>query len=222
MRVGYHAGVNGTRFSALAARALFLVAATLVALPPTALAARRNDPNIQLDFRPQQTVAAAEAVIYGAMLEKPARLRLEDGRTAEDKSLIGTRTNDDDRVFKLKAVGEDAVMEHVKDVLTESAASWGVQIAAGAPRELEVRLLVFRIVETNQVVGATYKAQVRLAYSISRPGGEPRMSGTAEGDATRYGRKFSDANINEVQSDALLEAIANMLSDPALQNAWED
>ena len=43
---------------------------------------------------------------------------------------------------------------------------------------------------------------------------------TADGDATRYGRKFSNDNVNEVLSDALLEALADLLNHGGLQNAW--
>lgn len=200
--------------------AAFLMAALVVLAAAAPAVARKNNPNIRLDFRPQQTVAGAEAEIFGAMLERPAALRLEDSRRQDDEALIGTRTNDKDRLFKLQAVGGD-VMEYVEEVLRESAANWGVELVDRAPLALTVRLLVFKVLETNQVVGATYNAEVRLAYSLGDRGGQPRWSGSAEGDATRYGRKFSEANINEVLSDALLEAIANMLSDSALQDAWD-
>lgn len=197
------------------------VVAGLTLLAASPAAARKNNPNIRLDFRPQQTVAGAEAVIQGAMLEVPVSMRLEDGRKQDDPALIGTRTDDRDRQFKLRAVGDDAVMKYVDRVLRESTGDWGVETVDRAPSELKVKLLVFRILETNQVVGATYNAEVRLAYSIGPRQGKPRWSGSTEGDATRYGRKFSEANVNEVLSDALLEAIANMLSDSALQDAWD-
>ena len=105
-------------------------------------------------------------------------------------------------------------------MLRESAASWGIDLTDDASQVLKVRLLIFKVLETNQVIGATYNAEVRFAYSLSKPGQEPAMSGSAEGDATRYGRKFSNANINEVLSDALLEALAYVFSDPRLQRVW--
>lgn len=200
-----------------------LVLAVLAALLPAAAQAalaRKNDPMIELRFSPQQTVAKAEVTIRGAMLDRPARLVLVDDRGDEDSAAIGTRTNDADEVFALEAVGEGAVMSFVDEVTRDSIASWGVDVDEDAPLTLSVRLLKFDVLEKNQVVGATYNAEVRFAYSLLSASGESRLSSTAMGDATRYGRKFSNANINEVLSDALLEVIANMLNDTALQEAW--
>ena len=196
------------------------ISGALLAAAAPLSAARKNDPNIRLEFDPQQTVAKAEAFVRGAMLERPVRLRLKDDRAGDDPAALGRRTNDDDEFFDLVAVGDDAVMKFVDEVLRDSVASWGVELAEGVPLELAVRLLKFDVLEKNQVIGATFNAEVRFAYSLGAPGGSPRMSGTAMGDATRYGRKFSNANINEVLSDALLEVIANMLSDRSLQDAW--
>ena len=181
-------------------------------------AAKKNDPNINLEYRPQQSVAASVANPSGAMLERPVALSFEDAREQKDPSVIGTRTDDDDRLTELRATGD--LPEFVRDSFSTLVKSWGIELDASQSTTLRVRLLEAKIVETNQAVGATYNAVVRLTYSLRQGSGEPLVSATAVGDASRYGKKFSNANCNEVLSDAMLEAFAKLVSDSELQRAW--
>lgn len=181
-------------------------------------AAKKNDPNISLEFRPQQAVAAAIANVSGAMLTKPVSLSVVDDRQGDDDLVIGTRTDDDDRRHVLRATSD--VLAFVEEQLIGSAQRWGIDFDENASLELQIRLLEVQILETNQAVGATYNAVVRLAYSLQERGGESRMENTAFGDASRYGKKFSNENCNEVLSDAMLEVFAAVFSDHALKRAW--
>lgn len=181
-------------------------------------AAKKNNPNISLEFVPQQAVAAAVANVAGAMLTRPVALSFEDDRGRDNDREIGWRTDDDDRRHVLTATSD--VGAFVREHLVESAQRWGIDFDEAADLTLEIRLLQFQIVETNQAVGANYNAIVRLAYALRKGGAEPRTRSTIMGDATRYGKKFSNDNCNEVLSDALLEAAAEMFSDYALQRAW--
>ena len=70
---------------------------------------------------------------------------------------------------------------------------------------------------------------VRLAVDFENPsrqwweaGGRELWEGSAAGDATRYGKKFSNDNVNEVLSDALIEAFAALLDHGGLQSAWPE
>lgn len=186
-----------------------------IAHPATA---KKNNPNISLEFIPQQAVAGAVANVQGAMLDKPVALRFKDGRRSDDPKVIGKRSDDDDRWHVLTATSD--VVEFVEQNLVESAQRWGVDFDSESSLVLEMELLEFDLLETNQAVGATYNSKVRLAYSFRQGSGQPRVQSTAVGDATRYGKKFSNDNCNEVLSDALLEAVAELFSDPALQRAW--
>lgn len=195
-------------------RALALVALVMVAATADA---KKNDPDIELAFTPTQTVAAVE-VDVGPLLETPVRLEVEDARPIEDESKLGTRTNDDDERFTLRAVG--SVGEFVRESLREQAAEWGLVIDDQAESALSIRISSIQITETNQAVGATYRAEVRLAWSFGNGESTAAASGSAFGDATRWGKKFSTGNTNEVLSDALLEAFAEILDDGALRSAW--
>jgi len=195
-------------------RILVLALLATLAVPASA---KKNDPNVQLDFRPQQAVAAAQADITPDMLRRPVAVRVEDARPGDDAAAIGTRTDDDDRKHTLKALNE--VEAYVSAVVGDVVNQWGIQTDDGAGLVLEIHLVQFHVEEANQAVGATFNASVRLAAELTA-GGD--WSGGSTGDATRYGKKFSNDNVNEVLSDALLEALAALLSDRSLHAAWEE
>ncbi len=200
----------------LRACAVTFLALAVFATPSTA---KKNDPDVDLSFRPQQAVAAAVADLSHEMLKTPAELRVTDDRPGEDPSEIGWRTDDDDRKHTLRAV--DDVGPFVAGALEELANEWDLRTKDGSGLTLAVILTRFKAQETNQAVGATYNANCRLSAELKR-GGKELWSGTATGDATRYGKKFSNDNVNEVLSDALLEAFADLLSNGGLHRAWPD
>lgn len=195
---------------------LLILALLLTAAP--ASAARRNDPNVQLSFRPQEAVAPASATIPSHLRRQPVALRVVDGRPGDDPAAIGTRTDDDDRLVELRATVD--VASFVEDVARRLARDWGLEVESETALSLAIELLTFEVVETNQAVGATFNATVHLEGSLRR-GAEQLWSGTASGDATRYGKKFSNENCNEVLSDALKESLAELLSLSSLHRAWD-
>jgi Uncharacterized lipoprotein len=200
-------------------RSTLVVLAVLLAAA-SAASAKKNKPRIDLEFRPQQTVAGAVPKVSGAMLDQPVALHFEDVRGQEDPAKIGTRTDDDDHLQALTATS--SVAEFVDQHLRESATRWGIELDPGASRVLRVKVLEVSVLETNQAVGATYNATVRLEYSLERGGEVLRPPTSQMGDATRYGKKFSNTNCNEVLSDAMLEVFAAVFSDPTLQRAWSE
>ncbi len=148
---------------------------------------------------------------------EPFSLQVKDARELNEANWLGRRTDDDDRVHVLRAV--NSVQEFVERVVHKVVAEMGLKVSQDAERVLEVSLAGLEVVENNQAVGATYAAEVRFDWKLSS-GGQVLWRGTSHGDASRYGRKFSNANINEVISDALLEALAAGFSDPGLHEAW--
>jgi hypothetical protein len=61
---------------------------------------------------------------------------------------------------------------------------------------------------------------VKFAFTLKDARGKTLAQGSGTGTAHRYGHAHSPENINEVLSDALKEAYANVLADPELQKAW--
>lgn len=198
-------------------RSVICMVVVLFPVLAAAAHAKKNNPDIYLDFKPQQAVAGVTAAARGAMLEHAVTIRLTDDRKVREPDNLGTRTDDDDRLHTLMAV--NGVGTFVGETLGRIGSDWGLDVQDGAGLVLDTTLIEFEIVETNQAVGATYNASVRLAADL-KSGGRSLWSGSGLGDATRYGRKFSNENVNEVLSDALLEAFAQLIGEPALERAW--
>lgn len=198
----------------LASTALLLIAVHLC----TPAHAAENNPNIELRYLPQQAVAPAEFNLREEVFDHAIQLRVEDARPTDKRTIIGSRTNDADQIFSLHATNE--VEGFVSGVLHDVAIQHGIQLSKEAPIQLTVKLTRFFVEETNQAVGATYVAKVHFTAILTSRSGKKLWDGTATGDATRWGRKFSNANCNEVLSDALLEAYGNLLSMSELQDAW--
>jgi hypothetical protein len=190
----------------------------LIGIVAKPVQAKKNDPNVELEFNPQQYVAVAEVHLTSEMHQRPVRLKVVDGRPSPDPSNIGTRTDDDDEKFQLTATND--VLTFAERIIIRSAKEWGVVLSDDAELTLAGKLLRFHVAETNQVVGASYYGDVRLGFDLRDAVGRVLWSGTGSGDASRYGRKFSNDNCNEVLSDALLEALASTLSNSRLHEAW--
>jgi len=196
--------------------AIFVAGAVAVSAPA---AAKRNVTEFALVFTPQQAVAIADVTLHPAMHDRAVTLRLADGRPVVDPAIIGSRTDDDDRRFDLTATND--VVDYAAQVFERQLRSWGVTVADDdAGLVLAGKLLTFRVVETNQAVGATFDASVQVSFDLENRAGDVLWSGSAYGDASRYGKKLSNENCNEVLSDALLEALSNLISNGGLHAAW--
>lgn len=77
----------------------------------------------------------------------------------------------------------------------------------------------FNVTETNQAVGATFDANVRLELELKDGTGKTLWQEASVAEANRYGKKFSNENCNEVLSDALLESFGKALNSSAFQDA---
>ncbi len=180
--------------------------------------AAKVDRGLELMFVPQQAVAGATVQLAPEMTEQAVALRVVDGRRGHEPSWVGTRTDDDDRPHELHATAD--IVRFVAESLTRLAHDWGLNVSPEATRVLEITLMSFQVLETNQAVGATFTAESRLGLAFLDAAGRRLWNGSASGDATRYGRAGSNANCNEVLSDALLEAFADGLGQRGLQEAW--
>jgi hypothetical protein len=172
---------------------------------------------VDLRFTPQEGVSANSPDLTEGMLERPVAVRVEEGR-AGDPLEIGQGTNDDDEHFPI--VASTPLMPYLADTLTAVATDWGLKVDKGADRVLTVKVLRFHVDESNKAVGSVYAAEVKLTFTLADGGGRRLADGAASGSAHRYGRARSEDNANEVLSDALKEAFAEVLSSSRLQEAW--
>ena len=66
---------------------------------------------------------------------------------------------------------------------------------------------------------STYHAEVAVHLSVVGADGAKRWSGTATGDAARFGRSYKLENYYEVLSDAVVNATSSMLQSAEFQKA---
>jgi hypothetical protein len=66
---------------------------------------------------------------------------------------------------------------------------------------------------------STYKAEVSIHLTIVGRDGTTLWSGTAPGEASRFGRSYKLENYYEVLSDAVVNATSSLLSSPDIQKA---
>jgi len=191
----------------------------LLALAVSPAVAKELGPfNITLRYAPQESTGTSVPTLMMGISDKPVKLSISDGRTIADPAVIGDSTDDDDRVWPIRAAGD--VVAWSNEVLVKNAGEWGIRVADDAPLQVQGTLLRFMVNESNKPVGSMYTADVRVGFRMLDASGQLLSEGTAAGDATRYGKSRNQDNVNEVLSDAIKEAYATALGDPALQNAW--
>ena len=124
------------------------------------------------------------------------------GENREDEAPKPVTTNDDVGAF---------VSRHLRDLLDKGGLktvdSDGAVIIKGEVEQFFVR-------ETS-----TYKSTVAIHLTVMSRDGQTLWSGTASGDATRFGRSYKLENYYEVLSDALVNTVSSMLQSPEFQKA---
>jgi hypothetical protein len=124
------------------------------------------------------------------------------GENREDEVPKAVTTNDDVGAF---------VSKHLRDLLDKGGLktvdSDAAVIIKGEVKEFFVR-------ETSN-----YKSTVAIHLTVMSRDGQTLWSGTASGDATRFGRSYKLENYYEVLSDALVNTVSSMLQSPDFQKA---
>jgi hypothetical protein len=174
--------------------------------------------DIALRFLPGEDSIASSTPeqLPSGVTDRPVRLVLTDDRS--DPADIGESSDDDDKLWPVHATNDVTAWAH--DALQKTLTEWDVKLADNAPLILAVKLTGLKLEESNKAVGSTFHAEVKLAASLKNAKGAVLWDGTAFGDATRYGKSRSEENANEVFSDALIEAAADLLGNEDLQGAW--
>ncbi len=193
-----------------------IVAFLLLATASATGLASDNDPNIGLQYLPQEAVSGPSVHVSADLARRPVRIRLEEAR-GDDPAFLGTRTDDDDQLYELRT--DDDVVAYVQSVMERNFDRWNISVDERANLVLRGRLEGLEITERNMAVGASYTADVRVEFVLAD---DDRIlwKGTGWADASRYGRKFSNENCNEVLSDAMTEAFAALFDDVGFREAW--
>ncbi|HXU46218.1 MAG TPA: hypothetical protein VN783_11885 [Thermoanaerobaculia bacterium] len=184
----------------------------------TARAEKLGPLNVTLRFVPQESVGSDNPTFEAGISDRPVQVRIEEGRTIADLAVIGESTDDDDKVWPIRATNDPIAWAN--EVLAKTAGDWGIRVSADAPLALTGKLTRLRATESNKAVGSVYNADVQVTFQLADAKGRLLWEGAASGDATRYGKARSADNVNEVLSDAVKEAYANVVAETKLQEAW--
>lgn len=173
---------------------------------------------VPLKYLPQEGVHATSADLPPALLGQSVEIRVEDARHLDDPLEIGHGTGGDDKRFPIRA--DHDVIAFIQEMVTGISKEWTLKQEHPATRTLILQVTRFDIDESNKALGSVYGTEVKLAFTLKDANGKSLAEGMGTGTAHRYGKAHSPENINEVLSDALKEAYANVLADPGLQKAW--
>ena len=161
---------------------------------------------------------ATPADLPPALLSQAVDIRVEDARKLGAPLVIGQGTGGDDKLFPIHA-GND-VIAFIQEMVTGVGKEWSLKQEHPAARTLILQVTRFYVDESNKALGSVYGTEVKFAFILKDAQGKTLAEGTGVGTAHRYGHAHSPENINEVLSDSLKEAYANVLADPGLQKAW--
>jgi uncharacterized lipoprotein YajG len=173
---------------------------------------------VPLKYIPQEGVHQTSADLSPALLEKSVEIRVEDARKLDDALVIGQGTGGDDKTFPIHA--DHDVIAFIQEMVTGISKDWTLKQERPASRTLILQVTRFYVDESNKALGSIYATEVKFAFTLKDAHGKTLAQGTGTGTAHRYGHAHSPENINEVLSDSLKEAYANVLADPELQKAW--
>ncbi|MBV8201269.1 MAG: hypothetical protein JOZ15_11655 [Acidobacteria bacterium] len=186
-------------------------AALLAALLATSAAAADTAPVLTLKFTPQEDAHATSPNIPPALLSAPLAVAFEDARQGVDPKVVG-EVVEDEKSGPVRAANDVAAF--TKDVFLQVAGEWGLKVAPGSSRVLKVKCIRFFVSQNHKTIGAMFASEARFIFTLTDRG-RVLWEGTVSGSAHRYGKRNAE-NLNEVLSDALKEAYANGVSDPAL------
>lgn len=201
-------------------RAGQIIVAVLLASAAGRVDARGNlkELTVPLKFTPQEGVHATSPDLPVALLNQAVDVRVEDMRKLDDPLTIGQGTGGNDKQFPIHA--DRDLVGFIREAVDRMNKDWSVKQSSPAGRTLIVQVIRYAIDESNKAVGSVYGSEVKLGFVMRDSRGKTLTEGSVSGTAHRYGRAHSPDNINEVLSDALKEAYANVLADTSLQNAW--
>jgi len=179
----------------------------LLALTAVADARTRPLVHVPLEWRPTSALRLGAAQMPQTPIGFAA---FEDVRT--DKEAIGE--NREDRVPKPVTTSSDVgafVSTHMRELFDEAGLK-AVDGNGAVTIKGEVRQFFVR--ETS-----TYRSEIAVHVEVIGRDGKTRWSGTASGDARRFGRSYELEDYYEVLSDALVNTVSSLLQSPDFRRA---
>ena len=179
----------------------------LIAVTVTAYGAKLLE-HVPLQWKPTSQLST-----FGTAETAQSTIQFETFKDARDKpELIGENREDDKP--KPVTTSDDVgafVTAHMRDLFNKGGLntvdSNGAVLIKGEVKE-------FFVEETG-----TYEGRVAVHLTLVDPKGKTLWSGTASGDAKRFGRSYKAENYYEVLSDSLVNTVSSILQSSEFQKA---
>jgi hypothetical protein len=168
---------------------------------------------IDLRFTPSESEKDVAPSVPADMLDVGVRiLDATDARPSlPDPGTVGRFLNKD-----VEVRSDDPVPPFVTDVLHRLAERWHLTPDPRATRVLETEVRLFEV----EVDKGAFNANVHLVFRVRDTGLDTvTYQAVHAGHDGSIGFRSREANYNRVLSNALREAVAKLLSDPAFQDA---
>jgi hypothetical protein len=180
----------------------------LVFVTLSAYGAKKLLEHVPLQWRPTSQLST-----FGTVETAQLPIQFETFTDARDKpELIGENREDDKP--KPVTTSDDVgafVSAHMRELFSKAGLntvdSDGAVIIRGEVRQ-------FFVAETS-----TYEAAVAVHLTLIGRNGKTLWSGTASGDAKRFGRSYKAENYYEVLSDSIVNTASSMLQSAEFQKA---
>jgi hypothetical protein len=187
----------------------FGVFLTLVAVTLTAYGAKLLE-HVPLQWKPTSQLST-----FGTTETAKLPIQFETFKDARDKpELIGENREDEGKPPKPVTTSDDVgafVSTHMRELFTKAGLntvdSDGAVVVKGEVKQ-------FFVAETN-----TYEGSVAVHLTLVGHDGKTLWSGTASGDAKRFGRSYKAENYYEVLSDSVVNTASSMLQSAEFQKA---
>jgi hypothetical protein len=182
----------------------------LMAVTFAAQAAPRVLEHVPLKWKPTSDLK------LGAVQEPATAIQFEAFKDVRERpELIGENREDEDKgQVKPVTTSDDVgafVSTHIRDMFKQAGLNT-VDSNAGVSVKGEVKQFFVR--ETS-----TYQAEVLVHITVVSSNGATVWSGTATGDARRFGRSYVLENYYEVLSDAVVNTVSSILQSAEFQKA---
>ncbi len=169
-----------------------------------------NASAIPLVWKPTINVAQAGTVDLTGRAN--ARLRLEVSDNRSDPGFIGRNS---EKLPPRKVTTPDSVAAFVNEHMKQLISSNGVtEVDDAGTVILKTEIQQFFVEETE-----TYNGEVRLKVTLVNSSGNPVWTGITSGTSLRFGRSYSAENYYETLSDALIEAVHNLMQSETFRTA---
>lgn len=143
--------------------------------------------------------------------------QIVDKRQVPDPNVLGLSEESNPHAPVYNAAGGQVPTEFIRNVFAKEMAAMGFAVTAdpvAASHTLQLQLDQFWVVEGN-VYQATVLGQ---AWLIDRTG-TTRWQGPVAGKSSRWGRSRSESNYLEAFSDATLDSVVKLASNPEFRGA---